>query len=110
MAAGSGLPAARLAPAGVVIPVPFRARLVSVVRQVSIRSCCSAAYKDDGGFGRARSRRGLLGSAPALAVACVFYEDAPRGKCVSQTVRCRPLFARAGCRSLVEQLLQFRFE
>ena len=64
--------AAGLAPAGVVVP-----RLMSMVRQVSFHSCGSAA--EDGGrcIGRARSRRGLLSAAPALAVARVFYEDPP---------------------------------
>jgi hypothetical protein len=64
-----------LAPAGVIVP-----GLVSMVRHVFFQSSCSAAGDGSRCFGRARSRRGLLGAAPALAVARVFYLDAAFGK------------------------------
>jgi hypothetical protein len=70
----SRLPAAWLVPAGVVFP-----RLVSVIRQVSVRSYGSAAGNGGEDSDRALARRGSFGATPALAVACVFYQDAPFG-------------------------------
>ena len=59
------------------------------------------------GFGRARSRRGLLGAAPALAVARVFNLDAAVGKGSPEAVRARPILAGPSRSSLIEQPLRF---
>ena len=51
-----------------------------------------------------------VGAAPTLAVACVFYEDAPLCEFGSQIVGGRPLSRCAGRLSIVQELLQLGLE
>ena len=107
MALGTRLLAVGLTPAGVVVPAPFRAGLVSAVRQVCFRPFWFGRRIERLRFGRARSRRGLLGATPALPVARVFHLDTLLGKHLSESIRAGPILVGAGCGSLVKQCLQF---
>ena len=105
MTARAGLAVAGLAPAGVVVP-----GLVSMFRHVFGPIVLVGCLRWQQRFGRARSRRGLLGAAPARAVARVFYLDAAIGKGRAEAVRARPILTGPGRGSLIEHLLQVRFQ